>query len=118
MIRRPPRSTLFPYTTLFRSFGKDRDAHARQSQQALLPPTHASSLSRLSRMGHPESGAHPSQTLVSFCKVFFIDSRLPIFSSMSAILASARARIAALVVLRDTRSDRSSPISLIENPSP
>src|SRR3712207_1623192 len=24
MIRRPPRSTLFPYTTLFRSFGADR----------------------------------------------------------------------------------------------
>src|SRR3712207_7128815 len=23
MIRRPPRSTLFPYTTLFRSFGED-----------------------------------------------------------------------------------------------
>src|SRR2546430_10986598 len=28
MIRRPPRSTLFPYTTLFRSVGADRhDAH-------------------------------------------------------------------------------------------
>src|SRR5438067_9115498 len=26
MIRRPPRSTLFPYTTLFRSGGRDRDA--------------------------------------------------------------------------------------------
>src|SRR5688572_31331855 len=25
MIRRPPRSTLFPYTTLFRSTGDDRD---------------------------------------------------------------------------------------------
>src|SRR3712207_6893688 len=25
MIRRPPRSTLFPYTTLFRSFGADDD---------------------------------------------------------------------------------------------
>src|SRR3712207_9549245 len=25
MIRRPPRSTLFPYTTLFRSPGTDRD---------------------------------------------------------------------------------------------
>src|SRR2546430_10238804 len=25
MIRRPPRSTLFPYTTLFRSYHKDRD---------------------------------------------------------------------------------------------
>src|SRR2546422_1681372 len=28
MIRRPPRSTLFPYTTLFRSrFGEDRQCH-------------------------------------------------------------------------------------------
>src|SRR5688572_31192809 len=26
MIRRPPRSTLFPYTTLFRSSGRERDA--------------------------------------------------------------------------------------------
>src|SRR3989449_7139674 len=26
MIRRPPRSTLFPYTTLFRSVAKDRHA--------------------------------------------------------------------------------------------
>src|SRR3712207_8795198 len=26
MIRRPPRSTLFPYTTLFRSFDHDRQA--------------------------------------------------------------------------------------------
>src|SRR5258708_28887763 len=26
MIRRPPRSTLFPYTTLFRSFGKESRA--------------------------------------------------------------------------------------------
>src|SRR2546425_8449049 len=29
MIRRPPRSTLFPYTTLFRSLIADRDALAR-----------------------------------------------------------------------------------------
>src|SRR3712207_7545935 len=28
MIRRPPRSTLFPYTTLFRSMGLRRVAHA------------------------------------------------------------------------------------------
>src|SRR5258708_28108861 len=27
MIRRPPRSTLFPYTTLFRSADRDRLAH-------------------------------------------------------------------------------------------
>src|SRR3712207_7710723 len=31
MIRRPPRSTLFPYTTLFRSFDPDPAAHRHQS---------------------------------------------------------------------------------------
>src|SRR3712207_9016268 len=39
MIRRPPRSTLFPYTTLFRS----RGARARRPRQggALAPPREA-----------------------------------------------------------------------------
>src|SRR5258708_23150880 len=31
MIRRPPRSTLFPYTTLFRSQGSARSGHVRTS---------------------------------------------------------------------------------------
>src|SRR2546429_968431 len=31
MIRRPPRSTLFPYTTLFRSTGKDGEGPPRPS---------------------------------------------------------------------------------------
>src|SRR2546430_11710816 len=30
MIRRPPRSTLFPYTTLFRSRDRDRGRHERE----------------------------------------------------------------------------------------
>src|SRR3712207_8942046 len=30
MIRRPPRSTLFPYTTLFRSEGEDLQRHAER----------------------------------------------------------------------------------------
>src|SRR3989442_12734347 len=30
MIRRPPRSTLFPYTTLFRSFSRSLDLHVRE----------------------------------------------------------------------------------------
>src|SRR2546425_7939903 len=35
MIRRPPRSTLFPYTTLFRSRHRDRPAdHARSRRRA------------------------------------------------------------------------------------
>src|SRR2546427_6499240 len=32
MIRRPPRSTLFPYTTLFRSYRGDRESHRDQRE--------------------------------------------------------------------------------------
>src|SRR2546430_10169986 len=35
MIRRPPRSTLFPYTTLFRSHGEDRPEHAGAPRQVV-----------------------------------------------------------------------------------
>src|SRR2546422_10560766 len=47
MIRRPPRSTLFPYTTLFRSgyFSKARDHYAFQSPQ--------DSVALATRMGFP-----------------------------------------------------------------
>src|SRR2546422_1918510 len=34
MIRRPPRSTLFPYTTLFRSIDELRDAVVRRAGDA------------------------------------------------------------------------------------
>src|SRR3712207_8768408 len=37
MIRRPPRSTLFPYTTLFRSRGPRLPAEAQQAYAELLP---------------------------------------------------------------------------------
>src|SRR5215216_7355374 len=37
MIRRPPRSTLFPYTTLFRSEGRRAAQHDRQEPQAPPP---------------------------------------------------------------------------------
>src|SRR3712207_8050425 len=33
MIRRPPRSTLFPYTTLFRSSGSDNPAEAAEQDR-------------------------------------------------------------------------------------
>src|SRR2546426_10350961 len=33
MIRRPPRSTLFPYTTLFRSRGRGRGGERRDSSE-------------------------------------------------------------------------------------
>src|SRR5256885_5371732 len=37
MIRRPPRSTLFPYTTLFRSRGRDHRGGARLQDRAREP---------------------------------------------------------------------------------
>src|SRR2546422_5463528 len=44
MIRRPPRSTLFPYTTLFRSVPGDRDAELPEHEQRAprdAPPAEA-----------------------------------------------------------------------------
>src|SRR5687767_15185212 len=41
MIRRPPRSTLFPYTTLFRS-----NAHNDKSVHGVLNPTYQAGLRR------------------------------------------------------------------------
>src|SRR2546430_10095702 len=38
MIRRPPRSTLFPYTTLFRSQGYIDALNARLASEVLLHP--------------------------------------------------------------------------------
>src|SRR2546428_10237091 len=36
MIRRPPRSTLFPYTTLFRSYAVEHGVHRHAGQPLLL----------------------------------------------------------------------------------
>src|SRR3712207_7334249 len=48
MIRRPPRSTLFPYTTLFRSHRR-RPAHRRRRQRHRR---------RRVRQPHPDAGLH------------------------------------------------------------
>src|SRR2546422_5796518 len=40
MIRRPPRSTLFPYTTLFRSLARERAQHLGVRGQQHRPERH------------------------------------------------------------------------------
>src|SRR5256886_17029073 len=40
MIRRPPRSTLFPYTTLFRSYSTGSQAEAGDELERLYPGSH------------------------------------------------------------------------------
>src|SRR3712207_7385280 len=64
MIRRPPRSTLFPYTTLFRSedrrVGGRRDRHdRREAPEGLTDDRRA-----VAAQGHPRArggSAHPSR---------------------------------------------------------
>src|SRR6266536_6638560 len=56
MIRRPPRSTLFPYTTLFRPHRRPRGADLR----ALRPgPRRAEPPARRHRGDHPRRRAEP-----------------------------------------------------------
>src|SRR2546425_3498749 len=51
MIRRPPRSTLFPYTTLFRShLPLSRPAPADHDAQSQGPPSHRQNGARFSRL--------------------------------------------------------------------
>src|SRR2546425_9182366 len=52
MIRRPPRSTLFPYTTLFRSHRPERRPGAHQ------PALHAGRLPAAARRGQPGRHRH------------------------------------------------------------
>src|SRR5256885_14571649 len=49
MIRRPPRSTLFPYTTLFRSGRRHREATRPQHEELVLPGDAAPRLRREDR---------------------------------------------------------------------
>src|SRR5690242_21148895 len=54
MIRRPPRSTLFPYTTLFRSRGGEGrvEAQVRRNGRGGVPPRRRPAQSRPDVAGH------------------------------------------------------------------
>src|SRR3712207_8715520 len=72
MIRRPPRSTLFPYTTLFRSDGKGStvDRSARQSIRDCTPS--AQSRHELSdRLGVDDLG----HAYLSRCRAYIVTCR-------------------------------------------
>src|SRR5258708_37291693 len=68
MIRRPPRSTLFPYTTLFRSIRSGR--HACRSEacldrtEARLVATEARPVANGAPLGHADPRLAPSVALL------------------------------------------------------
>src|SRR5256885_13166460 len=59
MIRRPPRSTLFPYTTLFRSRGHGRGKDAVQAR-VRQPHRRDRRVPRARREAHPEHCQDPA----------------------------------------------------------
>src|SRR5260221_869888 len=60
MIRRPPRSTLFPYTTLFRSLGRLAGLRARRAARwRLQAPHHAAGDRKSTRL-------NSSHTVISY----------------------------------------------------
>src|SRR5438876_6965422 len=78
MIRRPPRSTLFPYTTLFRSRESYQDVDARRGVQSSWESRHgrcglspARWAHRVGRPGDRKStrlnSSHPSISYAVFC---------------------------------------------------
>src|SRR5436309_11067675 len=56
MIRRPPRSTLFPYTTLFRSSGVGPTETSDAGSPALVRGSQSGGLESLARDSEPGSG--------------------------------------------------------------
>src|ERR1051325_11924763 len=81
MIRRPPRSTLFPYTTLFRS--PDLPGHSHQGAPRRL--------SRRDHPGHSRSEEHTSELqspyVISYA-VFCLKNYLPICFDKSMFSAT------------------------------
>src|SRR5258707_3039849 len=64
MIRRPPRSTLFPYTTLFRSYRLTRRVRAGAPSPTTIPPSHVAARSKRARRNvalHFRSEEHTSE---------------------------------------------------------
>src|SRR3712207_7626159 len=62
MIRRPPRSTLFPYTTLFRSFIKMMITQL-QHQDPMQPAKNEELLAQMSQIGQLQSATSLQETL-------------------------------------------------------
>src|SRR3712207_7598636 len=62
MIRRPPRSTLFPYTTLFRSAARSPSGSRAKSSASTTQPCDTSSSPANSRSSPPEAPQTPTRS--------------------------------------------------------
>src|SRR5438045_4663430 len=67
MIRRPPRSTLFPYTTLFRSDLQEEAAQLRDMTPAQRLLVHGALLARIDRKSTRLNSSHLGISYAVFC---------------------------------------------------
>src|SRR5258707_4930762 len=69
MIRRPPRSTLFPYTTLFRSAKRDTPTRPQSPQLLAAPAVPAEEIPRccLDRKSTRLNSSHANISYAVFC---------------------------------------------------
>src|SRR5258706_16208027 len=83
MIRRPPRSTLFPYTTLFRSHGRgaqgNRRSGIRFAGQGLTDETTAASARCGGAPSGNKKGRETSLPFLSDSKTYFFSSFFALF---------------------------------------
>src|SRR3712207_8471078 len=88
MIRRPPRSTLFPYTTLFRSARAERGHHRAGALRAALRPVRLRGLPAALGVRPARSEEHTSelqsrQYLV--CRLLLVKKRSDQYGSTACV---------------------------------
>src|SRR2546429_2837043 len=105
MIRRPPRSTLFPYTTLFRSF-------------AVCPIVGGKSLKgpsdkMLAQLGHDPSALGVAKLYADFTGTIIIDRA---DKSQSAAISALGMKVVVLPTVMKTRGQKRKLARAILNP--
>src|ERR1051326_7308624 len=81
MIRRPPRSTLFPYTTLFRSIGFPPVVSTRTSRK---PASRSKALSpAIENRSEEHTSELLSHSFISYSLFFFNDTATPQIYTLS-----------------------------------
>src|SRR5258705_4951059 len=93
MIRRPPRSTLFPYTPLFRSLRDERDHGCREPRvhAPLRPKEQPAPRHRVRRSEEHTSELQSLRHLV--CRLLLEKKKVRFFDELASCLAQVRAAI-------------------------